>query len=108
MARGKHPGDARRGDDLEHAGTRSELGLIYFATRNCGPDYDGAIRDGDNLFCASIMAVNAKTGAYAWHFQEIHHDLWDYDAASPAVLFDTVINGQPRKGIAEAGRTGWV
>ena len=38
----------------------------------------------------------------------MHHDIWDYDAASPVVLFDTVINGQPRKGIAEAGRTGWV
>jgi len=85
-----------------------ELGLVYFATGNCGPDYDGASREGDNLFCASIMAVNAKTGAYAWHFQQVHHDIWDYDAASPVVLFDTVINGQPRKGIAEAGRTGWV
>ena len=85
-----------------------ELGLLYFATGNCGPDYDGSIRDGDNLFCASIMAIDAKTGAYAWHFQEVHHDIWDYDAASPVVLFDTVINGQPRKGIAEAGRTGWV
>ena len=51
---------------------------------------------------------NAKTGKYAWHFQEVHHDIWDYDAASPVVLFDTVINGQPRKGIAQAGRTGWV
>ena len=38
----------------------------------------------------------------------MRHDIWDYDAASPVVLFDTVINGQPRKGIAEAGRTGWV
>lgn len=85
-----------------------ELGLVYFATGNCGPDYDGSMREGDNLFCASIMAVNAKTGAYAWHFQQVHHDLWDYDAASPVVLFDTVIDGQPRKGIAEAGRTGWV
>jgi quinohemoprotein ethanol dehydrogenase len=85
-----------------------ELDLVYFATGNCGPDYDGSMREGDNLFCASIMAVNAKTGAYAWHFQQVHHDLWDYDAASPVVLFDTVIDGQPRKGIAEAGRTGWV
>jgi alcohol dehydrogenase (cytochrome c) len=85
-----------------------ELGLLYFATGNCGPDYDGAIREGDNLFCASIMAVDAKTGKYAWHFQEVHHDIWDYDAASPVVLFDTVVNGQPRKAAAEAGRTGWV
>jgi quinohemoprotein ethanol dehydrogenase len=85
-----------------------ELGLVYFATGNCGPDYNGAVREGDNLFCASIMALKAKTGEYVWHFQEVHHDIWDYDAASPVVLFDTVINGQPRKGIAEAGRTGWV
>ena len=66
------------------------------------------MREGDNLFCASIVALKAKTGEYAWHFQQVHHDIWDYDAASPVVLFDTVINGQPRKGIAEAGRTGWV
>ena len=85
-----------------------ELGLIYFATGNCGPDYDGSIREGDNLFCASIVALKAKTGEYVWHFQEVHHDIWDYDATSPVVLFDTVIDGQPRKGIAEAGKTGWV
>jgi quinohemoprotein ethanol dehydrogenase len=85
-----------------------QLGLIYFATGNCGPDYDGSAREGDNLFCSSIMALNAKTGGYVWHFQEVHHDIWDYDAASPVVLFDTVIDGQPRKGIAEAGKTGWV
>ena len=66
------------------------------------------MREGDNLFCTSIVALKAKTGEYAWHFQQVHHDIWDYDAASPVVLFDTVINGQPRKGIAEAGRTGWV
>ena len=90
--------DARRRD---RSGTRRrsirELGLVYFATGNCGPDYDGSMREGDNLFCASIMAIDAKTGEYAWHFQQVHHDIWDYDAASPVVLFDTVINGQPRK-----------
>jgi len=85
-----------------------QLGLIYFATGNCGPDYDGSTREGDNLFCSSIMALNARTGEYVWHFQEVHHDIWDYDGASPVVLFDTVIDGQPRKGIAEAGKTGWV
>ena len=74
-----------------------ELGLVYFVTGNCGPDYDGAMREGDNLFCASMVALNAKTGKYVWHFQQVRHDIWDYDAASPAVLFDTVINGQPRK-----------
>jgi len=85
-----------------------ELGLVYFAVGNCGPDYDGSMREGDNLFCASVLAVNAKTGAYAWHFQQLHHDIWDYDAASPVLLFDTVVNGQARKAAAQAGRTGWV
>jgi quinohemoprotein ethanol dehydrogenase len=85
-----------------------QLGLVYFATGNCGPDYDGSMREGDNLFCASMVAVKAKTGEYVWHFQQVHHDIWDYDAASPVVLFDTMIDGKPRKGIAEAGRTGWL
>ena len=85
-----------------------QLGLLYFAAGNCGPDYDGSMREGDNLFCTSMVALKAKTGEYVWHFQQVHHDIWDYDAASPVVLFDTVIDGRPRKGIAEAGRTGWV
>jgi len=85
-----------------------ELGLVYFSTGNCAPNHDGSMREGDNLFCASMMALKAKTGEYVWHFQQVHHDIWNYDAASPVVLFDTVINGEPRKGIAEAGHTGWV
>ena len=84
------------------------LGLIYFVTGNCGPNHDGSMREGDNLFCTSMIALKAKTGQYVWHFQQVHHDLWNYDASSPVVLFDTVINGQPRKGIAEAGHTGWL
>ena len=83
-----------------------ELGLIYFVTGNCGPNHDGSMREGDNLFCASMIALKAKTGEYVWHFQQVHHDIWNYDASSPMVLFDTVINGQPRKGIAEAGHLG--
>jgi quinohemoprotein ethanol dehydrogenase len=77
-----------------------QLGRIYFSVGNCGPDYDGAARAGDNLFCASVVALNAKTGQYTWHFQEVHHDIWDYDAASPALRFDTVINGlDPKPGL---------
>ena len=54
------------------------------------------------------MALQAKTGEHVWYFQEVHHDIWDNDAASPVVLFDTVIDGERRKGIAQAGKTGWV
>jgi alcohol dehydrogenase (cytochrome c) len=85
-----------------------ELGLIYFSTGNPGPDYNGAVRAGDNLFSASIVAVDAKTGEYRWHFQQVHHDLWDYDGPSPVVLFDIEIDGRLRKGLAQPSKTGWV
>ncbi len=85
-----------------------ELGLLYFATGNPGPDYNGSIRRGDNLFSTSVVAVDAKTGKYRWHFQEVHHDIWDYDAASPVTLFDLSIDGTPRLGLAQASKTGWV
>ncbi len=60
-----------------------ELGMIYFSTGNAGPDYDGSVRPGDNLFTASIVALDYKTGQYKWHFQEVHHDIWDYDGQEP-------------------------
>ena len=85
-----------------------ELGLIYFSTGNAGPDFNGAVRAGDNLFAASIVAVDAMTGEYRWHFQEVHHDLWDFDAPNPVVLFDLPYDGVMRKGLAQAGKTGWL
>ena len=85
-----------------------DLGLIYFSTGNAAPDFDGSKRAGDNLFTASIVAIDAKTGKYRWHFQEVHHDLWDYDAPNPVILFNAEIDGKMRKGIAQAGKTGWV
>jgi quinohemoprotein ethanol dehydrogenase len=85
-----------------------ELGLIFFSTGNPGPDYNGGVRAGDNLFSASIVALEAKTGKYRWHFQQVHHDIWDYDGPSPVVLFDLTLDGTPRKGIAQPSKTGWV
>ena len=86
-----------------------ELGLIYFCTGNPGPTAGGIGRNrpGDNLFSSSIVALHLD-GTYAWHFQEVHHDLWDFDAPSPVVLFDQIYDGVQRKGIAEAGKTGWI
>jgi quinohemoprotein ethanol dehydrogenase len=86
----------------------AELGLIYFTTGNPGPDFNGRIRAGDNLFATSMVALDAKTGKYRWHFQQIHHDLWDYDGPSPVILFDITINGRVRKAAAEANKAGWV
>ena len=85
-----------------------ELGLIYFTTGNPGPDFNGKIRAGDNLFSTSMVAIDAATGKYRWHFQQIHHDLWDYDGPSPVVLFDVTINGRVRKAAAEPNKAGWV
>jgi len=85
-----------------------KLGLIYFSTGNAGPDYNGTHRAGDNLFTVSIVAIEAKTGKYRWHFQQVHHDLWDYDSPNPVILFDARINGRKRQGLAQVGKTGWV
>ena len=84
-----------------------QLGLIYFSTGNPGPDLNGAVRPGDNLFTVSMVAIEAKTGKYRWHFQQVHHDIWDYDAPNPVVLFDAPYEGKMRKGIAQVGKTGW-
>ena len=85
-----------------------ELGLIYFTTGNAGPDLNGAGRPGDNLFTSSVVALDALTGEYRWHYQMVHHDIWDYDMPTPVVLFDREIDGQMRTGLAATGKTGWV
>jgi alcohol dehydrogenase (cytochrome c) len=84
-----------------------ELGLIYFTTSNPGPDLNGSVRKGDNLFSVSVVAIDAKTGKYRWHFQQVHHDIWDYDSPNPVVLFDAPYDGTMRKGLVEVGKTGW-
>ena len=84
-----------------------QLGLVYFSTGNAGPDYNGAVRAGDNLFTVSMVAIELKTGRYRWHFQQVHHDIWDYDSTNPVVLMDVTIGGRARKAIAEVSKTGW-
>ena len=84
-----------------------ELGLVYFSTGNPGPDMHGGVRAGDNLFSVSIVAVEARTGQYRWHFQQVRHDIWDYDSPNPVVLFDAPVNGAMRKGLVQVSKTGW-
>ncbi len=84
-----------------------ELGLVYFSTGNAAPDYNGAFRAGDNLYAVSMLAIELATGTYRWHFQQVRHDIWDYDAANPVVLMDVTIDGRARKAIVEVGKTGW-
>ena len=83
------------------------LGLVYFSTGNAGPDYNGTVRAGDNLYSVSIVAIELKTGKYRWHFQQVHHDIWDYDSSNPVVLMDLQVNGRARKALVEVSKTGW-
>jgi quinohemoprotein ethanol dehydrogenase len=85
-----------------------ELGLLYVAVANPSPDLNGHVREGDNLYTSSIVALDVKTGKYRWHFQHTHHDIWDYGGANPIILFDVDINGQPRKGLSHAPKSGYV
>jgi alcohol dehydrogenase (cytochrome c)/quinohemoprotein ethanol dehydrogenase len=85
------------------------LNLVYFGTGNGAPwnrRYRGA-GGGDNLFVASIIAVNADTGAYAWHYQEVPGESWDYDATSPLMLADLKIGDRPRRVLMQASKDGF-
>jgi len=111
---GEFGNDTWEGDSWMHGGgplwthvaVDPELGLVYIPVGNASPDQNGSRRGGDNLFTASILALDVKTGAYKWHFQEVHHDLWDYDNPLPPVLADITYKGQPRKILIHGGKTG--
>jgi len=82
----------------------SELGLLYVNAGNPSPDYDGAARKGINLFTNAIVALHMQTGKLAWHYQTIHHDIWDWDLVTGPVLFDVTIGGRTVKGVASGGK----
>ena len=82
-------------------------GILHFGTGNPSPQMEGSSRPGDNLYTSSLVAVDAATGAYRWHYQQVPHDSWGYDVASPPVLFDISLNGEPVPVIGQAGKTGW-
>jgi alcohol dehydrogenase (cytochrome c) len=85
-----------------------KLGLLIFSTGNPNPDLDGTVRQGDNLYTDSIVALDVHSGALKWYYQEVKHDVWDYDAVSNVVLFDVHRNGAVIPAAAEAGKVGWV
>jgi alcohol dehydrogenase (cytochrome c) len=87
----------------------SQRAEIYLTTGNPWPDYAPQVRPGDNLFTDSIVALRADTGHLDWYVQEVPHDQWDWDPASPPVLFEARRHdGQTIPIVAEAGKTGWV
>ena len=71
-------------------------------------NYWGGDRPGANLFANSIVAVDAETGKYKWHFQTVHHDIWDFDMPSPPVLVDIMQNGRRVPALASVGKTGYM
>jgi quinohemoprotein ethanol dehydrogenase len=96
-----------------------ELRQIYFSVGNGGLRQSGAAdrnptfrdepyRNGNNLFTASVVALDLKTGAYKWHFQQVHHDVWHLDAGGPSVLADIPYQGRLRKILINAGKTGYL
>jgi quinoprotein glucose dehydrogenase len=85
-----------------------ELGHVYLPTNTTAPDFYGAHRLGDNLFAESVVALDVNTGKRVWHFQTVHHGLWDYDNPAAPNLLDITVNGTPIKALAQITKQGYV
>jgi quinoprotein glucose dehydrogenase len=85
-----------------------ELGLVYIPVGMPLMDEYGGHRPGDNLFGTSIVALDVKTGKRRWHFQMVHHDIWDYDTPMAPNLLDVTVDGKPRKIVAQPTKQGWL
>ena len=84
-----------------------ELGLAYFPLSSPTNDMFGGHRLGDNLFSDSIVAVNCSTGERAWHYQTVHHDLWDFDLPAAPILADITVDGRPIKAVVQLTKQGF-
>ena len=85
-----------------------ELGTVYLPLSTPTNDYYGGHRPGDNLFAESLVCVDARTGERIWHFQAVHHGVWDYDFASSAVLADVTVDGRRIKAVAQPSKQAFV
>ncbi len=83
-------------------------GLVFFAIGSANYDFYGGDRPGDNLFANSVVALDAATGAYRWHYQIIHHDLWDWDLPAPPTLVTITRNAEPVDAVAQITKSGFV
>lgn len=86
----------------------AELGYVYLPTEAATGDYYGGHRPGNNLFSTSILTLDARTGKRVWHFQTIHHDIWDWDNTNAPILADVNIDGHPRRIVAQLTKQGFV
>lgn len=92
-----------------HGAVDPELGMYYMTfgnARSCTSSQNGSLRPGDNLFSSTMVAVDASTGAYKWHYQSIHHDVWDMDNVHPPTLADVEIAGEQRKVVFYGSKSG--
>jgi quinoprotein glucose dehydrogenase len=86
----------------------AELGLVYLPVEMPSADYNGFNRPGDGLYGESIVAVDVKTGEYRWHYQTIHHGLWDYDLPAAPMLFDLQVEGRTVKALAQPTKSAFL
>ncbi|PYS53805.1 MAG: quinoprotein glucose dehydrogenase [Acidobacteria bacterium] len=84
----------------------TERGLVFLPTGNPGGSFYGGDRPGSNLYSVSVLALDAATGKYKWHFQTTHHDLWDSDLAAAPALIDVVQNGRRIPAVAQVTKMG--
>jgi alcohol dehydrogenase (cytochrome c) len=107
--------DTWSGDSWERGGAPTwvtgaydpELNLLYWGTGNPGPDFIGDVREGDNLYSESLIALDPDTGELVWYFQFLPHDLHDYDSTQIPVLLDAEFEGEPRKLVVFPNRNGF-
>jgi quinoprotein glucose dehydrogenase len=83
-------------------------GWVFLPVSTPSPDFDGVDRPGANLYSDSVVALEAATGRHIWHYQTVHHDLWDYDLAAPPVLVQVTRDGRSIDAVAQATKSGFV
>jgi quinoprotein glucose dehydrogenase len=85
-----------------------ELGYLYIPFNTAAPDYYGGHREGDNLFAETLVCLDVETGKRVWHYQFVHHGLWDYDPPAAPNLLDITVDGQRIKAVAQVTKQGFV
>jgi quinoprotein glucose dehydrogenase len=116
-----HPGEPNYGDwkpgtDDKRSGNNvwgfmsvdEKRGILYLPVAGATYDRFGGDRPGNNLYASSLVALNVKTGKYLWHFQLVHHDIWDFDTQSAPVLFDAKIGGKTIPAVAITSKAGFM
>ncbi len=86
----------------------AELGYVYLPVSAPTSHFYGGLRSGDNLFGTSLVALDARTGKRVWHFQTIHHDIWDYDLPAAPVVADLIMDERPVRAVAQVSKVGFL